>query len=62
MSFPLSNYKNFWKDEEINITFYVSKDITTYFDNSIKNFLNDVEKGKMTFKLDLALRDNEIKN
>ena len=39
----LSEYKNFWKDEEINIIFYVSKDITTFFDNSIKNFLNDVE-------------------
>ena len=39
----LSNYKNFWKDEEINITFYVSKDIIIYFDNSTKNFLNDVE-------------------
>ena len=39
----LSEYKNFWKDEEINIIFYVSKDITIFFDNSIKNFLNDVE-------------------
>jgi len=30
--------------------------------NFKKFFLNNVEKGKMTFKLDLALRDNKIKN
>ncbi|PQB06345.1 transcriptional regulator [Polaribacter filamentus] len=39
----LSAYKNMWKDEEINITIYLIENAYVYFDNSSKNFLNDVE-------------------
>ncbi|WP_339659945.1 PspC domain-containing protein [uncultured Polaribacter sp.] len=39
----LSAYKNMWKDEEINITIYVSENAFVYFDNSTKHFLNDVD-------------------
>jgi hypothetical protein len=39
----LSAYKNMWKDEEINITIYLIENAYVYFDNSSKNFLNDVD-------------------
>jgi phage shock protein PspC (stress-responsive transcriptional regulator) len=39
----LSAYKNMWKDEEINITIYLTENAIVYFDNSSKNFLNDVD-------------------
>ncbi len=39
----LSAYKNMWKDEEINITIYLTENAFVYFDNSSKNFLNDVD-------------------
>ena len=39
----LSAYKNMWKDEEVNITIYLTENATVYFDNSTKNFLNDVD-------------------
>jgi len=39
----LSAYKNMWKDEEINITIYLTENTFVYFDNSSKNFLNDVD-------------------
>ncbi|ARV16745.1 PspC domain-containing protein [Polaribacter sp. SA4-12] len=39
----ISDLKNMWKDEEVNVTFYIPEGITVYFDNSIKNFLNNVE-------------------
>lgn len=32
-----------WKDEEVNITIYLTENATVYFDNSTKNFLNDVD-------------------
>ena len=38
----LSDFKNMWKDEEINITLFIPKDMTIYFDNSTKNFLLNV--------------------
>ena len=41
-----------------------TKDIVKYFkpSNHKKFFLNDVEKGKLLFNLDLFLKNNEIKN
>ena len=41
-----------------------TKDIVKYFkpSNYKKFFLNDVEKGKLLFNLDLFLKNNEIKN
>ena len=33
-AYYLSAFKNLWKDEEINITLFIPKDVTVYFDNS----------------------------
>jgi len=53
-AFYLSEYKNFWKDEEINIIFYISEDITIYFDNSIKSFLYSVDNVQEIYDRDMG--------
>ncbi len=42
-AFFLSNFKNLWKDEEVNIIFYLPENVMVYFDYSTKNFLYRVE-------------------
>jgi phage shock protein PspC (stress-responsive transcriptional regulator) len=42
-AFFLSELKNNFKEEEIEITVFIPETSSIYFDNSIKNFLNDVE-------------------
>jgi phage shock protein PspC (stress-responsive transcriptional regulator) len=42
-AFFLSEYKNLWKDEEVNITLFIRESTTVYFDNSIKRFLYSVD-------------------
>lgn len=42
-AYYLSSFKNIWKDEEINVTIYIPKNVTVYFDNSTKNFLSNVD-------------------
>jgi len=42
-AYYLSDIKNIWKDEEINVTIYIPKNSTIYFDHSLKYFLNDVK-------------------
>ncbi|MEO9570557.1 MAG: PspC domain-containing protein [Polaribacter sp.] len=42
-AYYLSEFKNMWKDEEVNITFYLPEGNTVYFDNTVKNFLYNVE-------------------
>ncbi|MFY9242167.1 MAG: PspC domain-containing protein [Polaribacter sp.] len=39
----LSEYKNLWKDEEVNVIFYITENVVVYFDNSSKNFLYNVD-------------------
>lgn len=39
----LSNIKNKFKDQQINITLYLPKNEVIYLDNSTKSFLNDVD-------------------
>ena len=39
----LSDFKNFWKNEDVKITLYLPKNTTVYFDDSVKYFLNNVE-------------------
>jgi phage shock protein PspC (stress-responsive transcriptional regulator) len=39
----LSEFKNLWKDEEVNITLYIPESTTVYFDGSTKNFLYHVD-------------------
>jgi hypothetical protein len=53
-AYYLSNYKNIWKDEEINVTIYVPEGNTVYFDHSVKNFLNDVDNEGDIYDKDMA--------
>jgi phage shock protein PspC (stress-responsive transcriptional regulator) len=53
-AYYLSAFKNMWKDEEIKITLFISKDITVYFDNSTKNFLSDVDNEADIYDKDMA--------
>ncbi len=38
----LSDYKNIWKDEEINITLYIPEYVTVFFESSTKKFFYDL--------------------
>ena len=53
-AFFLSEFKNLWKDEEINIVFYITEGVTIYFDNSIKNFLYRVDNDTEIYDKDMA--------
>ncbi|WP_218598633.1 PspC domain-containing protein [Polaribacter sp. NJDZ03] len=53
-AYYLSDFKNIWKDEEINITVYIPKGSTVYFDHSVKNFLNDVENQTDIYDKDMV--------
>ena len=44
----------YWKDEERNIIFYISEDITIYFDNSIKSFLYSVDNVQEIYDRDMG--------
>ena len=50
----LSEYKNLWKDEEINITFYIPENTLVYFDNSTKNFLYHIDNSTDIYDKDMA--------
>ena len=45
-AFFLSDLKNIFKDEEIDITIFIPESTTIYFDNSMKYFLDDVKNKK----------------
>jgi len=42
-AFFLSDLKNIFKDEKIDITIFIPETTPIYFDNSVKNFLSDVK-------------------
>jgi phage shock protein PspC (stress-responsive transcriptional regulator) len=42
-AFFLSELKNIFKEEEIDITVFIPEKTTIYFDNSVKNFLSNVK-------------------
>ncbi|WP_405605729.1 PspC domain-containing protein [Polaribacter sp. Asnod1-A03] len=42
-AYYLSNFKNMWKHEEVDITIFIPENVTIYFDNSVKHFLDDVK-------------------
>ena len=54
-AYYLSEFKNIWKDEEVNVTFYLPEGTTVYFDHSTKNFLDNVENDK-------DIHDNDMQN
>lgn len=50
----LSDFRNIWRDEEINIIVYIPENNTIYFDDSIKNFLDDVKNEGDIYDTDMA--------
>ena len=61
-AFFLSKYKNLWKEEEINVTLYIPEGITVYFDNSVKNFLHNVNNEADTYDKDMANQHYKMTN
>ena len=53
-AYYLSAYKNLWKDEEVEIIFFLSEDVSIYFDNSTKNFLSNVDNDEDIYDKDMA--------
>jgi phage shock protein PspC (stress-responsive transcriptional regulator) len=52
--FYLTEFKNIWKDEAIEITLYLPINTTIYFDESSKNFLYDVKNEGDIYDKDMA--------
>jgi phage shock protein PspC (stress-responsive transcriptional regulator) len=53
-AFYLTDFKNIWKDESIDVTIYLPENATIYFDESSKNFLYDVENETDIYDTDMA--------
>ena len=53
-AYYLSAFPNMWKDEEINITLFIPENITVYFDNSTKYFLDDVKNEGEIYDKDMV--------
>lgn len=50
----LSDFENLWKDEEVVVIFYIPKGTTVYFDNTIRNFLYNVDNDSDIYDRDMA--------
>ena len=66
-SFFLSEYKNMFKDEDINIIIYLPEGTNIYLDSSTKNYLYRIENTDDTYSRDLAdnyfiMTDKGLKN
>ncbi|RLK00191.1 PspC domain-containing protein [Tenacibaculum discolor] len=53
-AFFISEYKNMWKDEEIDAVLYIPEGTTVYFEGSSRNFLDDVENVQNVYDRDMA--------
>lgn len=53
-SYFLSEYKNWLKDEEVHITLYIPNNITVYFDNSTKSYINRAYNTTSTYRRDMV--------
>ncbi|MFK8058501.1 MAG: PspC domain-containing protein [Polaribacter sp.] len=53
-AFFISEYKNIWKDEEVDITLYLPKNMNIYFDNSTKSFLYHIDNKEDIYDRDMA--------
>ncbi|MDP4704520.1 MAG: PspC domain-containing protein [Polaribacter sp.] len=53
-AFYITEFKNIWKDEEIEVTIFLPKDAYIFFDNSTKNFLYNVENETEIYDKDMA--------
>ncbi|WP_417800405.1 PspC domain-containing protein [Tenacibaculum sp.] len=53
-AFFISEYKNMWKDEEIDAVVYIPEGTTIYFEGSSRNFLDDVKNVQNVYDRDMA--------
>lgn len=53
-SYFLSEYKNWFKDEEIFITIYIPNGTTMFFDESTKSYLHEIENTTGTYKREMV--------
>ncbi|WP_298879641.1 PspC domain-containing protein [uncultured Polaribacter sp.] len=53
-AYYLSEFKNMWKDEEVNITFYIPEGNTVYFDYTVRNFLYNVDNDEDIYDKDMV--------
>ncbi|WP_299008846.1 PspC domain-containing protein [uncultured Tenacibaculum sp.] len=53
-AFFISEYKNMWKDEEIDAILYIPEGTTVYFEGSSRNFLDDVKNVQNVYDRDMA--------
>lgn len=53
-AFFLSEIKNIWKDEEVELTVFIPEGTTIYFENSSKKFLNDIENNGNIYDQNMA--------
>ena len=53
-AYYISEFKNIWKDEEIEVNIFLPKDAYIFFDNSTKNFLYNVENETEIYDKDMA--------
>ena len=53
-AYYLSDFKNFWKEEAVIITFYIPEGTTVYFDPTVKNFLYHVDNEAAIYDKDMA--------
>ncbi|GFD82707.1 hypothetical protein KUL118_55690 [Tenacibaculum sp. KUL118] len=53
-AFFISEYKNMWKDEEIDAVLYIPEGTTVYFEGSSRNFLDDVKNVQNVYDRDMA--------
>jgi len=53
-AFFLSDLKNIFKDEEIHITVFIPESTNVYFDNSVKNFLENVRNKTDMYSKEMA--------
>ncbi|WP_299668646.1 PspC domain-containing protein [uncultured Polaribacter sp.] len=65
-SYFLTEIRNIYKDEDIEITIFLPESTVIYFDNTVKNFLNDVKNEADIYDKDMAthhfiMTDNVLK-
>lgn len=53
-AFYISEFKNLWKDEDIDVTIYIPENTTVFFDYSSKNFLYDIKNETDMYDKDMA--------
>ena len=53
-SYFLSEYKNWLKDEDVHVTLFIPNNITVYFDNSTRSYINRAYNTTDTYRRDMV--------